>query len=273
MASGAVRAGIDAAWLERAARSAPMDHAYPLWDLVQAPDRTRFVSVVRDGATTAYLLLWLGSPNGPIAHWVGAPDLALYPSLPPAPSILLVPPEVAPRVLADRPGCLGFPTTVMLRHRDVPLPADPPGVRRLTRRDQGLLPHVLPPDEPMAPEYARLDPDVQPVWGAFDGEELVAVARVSVSLPFVWVIAGVYTRPEHRNRGLGRAVTGAVARHAEAMGASAGLFVRDQNVPARRAYERLGFRPVGHKVWFEPARSAPRPADRGFFLPTDVAGA
>jgi ribosomal protein S18 acetylase RimI-like enzyme len=256
MPPGAVRPGIDALWLERAARAAPMDHAYPLWDLVQAPDRTRFVSVVRDGTTRAYLLMWLGSPSGVIAHWVGEPDLALYPSLPPPPSILLVPPEVAPQVLADRPGTVGFPTTVMLRDPEVPLPSDPPRVRRLTGRDRGALPHVLPAGDPMAGEYTRLDPDVLPVWGAFEGEDLVAVARVSVSLPFVWVIAGVFTREEHRNRGLAQAVTAAIARHAEAVGASAGLFVRDQNAPARRAYEKLGFRPVGHKVWFEPARPA-----------------
>jgi ribosomal protein S18 acetylase RimI-like enzyme len=145
---------------------------------------------------------------------------------------------------------------MMLRSTAVPLPADSRGVRRLTGRDRGLLPDVVEPDSPFRAAYARLDPDVAPVWGAFDGQRLVGVAHPSVTLPFAWVIAGVYTRPEYRGRGVAQAVTAGVCRAAEAAGAVATLFVREENAPALRAYEKLGFSSVGRKLWYEQLGSA-----------------
>jgi ribosomal protein S18 acetylase RimI-like enzyme len=251
MAGDGVRPGIDALWLERSARESPVEHAYALWDLVQAPDRTRFVSVVRGGIPRSYLLLWHGHPGSVIAHWVGEPDPLLVPALPPVPSVLLVPEGAAPLVRERFPGIVGSPTLLLHRRRGRPLPADSPAVRRLTARDRGALPGVLDAGSPMRSEYARMDPAVEPVWAAFEGERIVGVAHASVTLPFAWVIAGVYTRPEVRGRGIAQSVTAAICRQAEAMGAEAGLFVREENLPARRAYEKLGFATVGRKVWFE----------------------
>ncbi len=251
MTSGVLQPGIDARWLERAARASPVEHAYALWDLVQAPDRTKFVSLVRDGATRAYLLLWHGNPPAVIAHWVGDADPTMVAALPPPPCVLLVPEAAAELVRTARPGLLGVPTAMMIRSPKRALPETPRGVRRLTGRDRGLLPNVVEAGSPFHAGYARLDPDAEPVWGAFDGERLVGVAHASVTLPFVWVIAGVYTRPEHRGRGIAQAVTTGVCRAAEAAGAVATLFVREENLPAVRAYERLGFERVGRKFWFD----------------------
>ncbi|HEV8050343.1 MAG TPA: GNAT family N-acetyltransferase [Thermoplasmata archaeon] len=256
MTADVLRPGIDARWLEREARASPVEHAYALWDLAQAPDRTRFVSLVREDVTRAYVLLWHGNPESVIAHWVGEPDPAILAALPPPPCILLVPEAAAPIVRAARPGVPGFATRMMVRSSTRALPEPARGVRRLTGRDRGLLPNVVEPGSPFHAGYARLDPDVEPVWGAFDGERLVGVAHASVTLPFVWVIAGVYTRPEHRGRGLAQSVTAAVCRAAEAGGAVSTLFVREENLPAVRAYERLGFEGVGRKYWFEQPGSA-----------------
>jgi ribosomal protein S18 acetylase RimI-like enzyme len=255
MAGDGVRPGVDPTWLEQVARRSPVEHAYALWDLVQAPDRTRFASAVRGGVTRAYLLLWFGHPGTVICHWVGEADPLLLASLPAPPCVLLVPEAAAPLVRARHPGLLGSPTLMMSRNRDVAMPSESKGVRRLTGRDRGLLPDVAEVDSPMRAGYTHLDPDKEPVWGAFEGERLVGVAHAPVTLPFAWVIAGVYTRPEHRGRGVAQAVTAALCRQAEAVGAVAGLFVREENLAARRAYEKLGFRSVGRKVWFE-ARDA-----------------
>jgi len=253
MTADGVRPGVDFHWLERSARSEPVEHAYALWDLVQAPDRTRFVSLVRDGETRAYILLWHGNAPAVIAHWVGEPDPLLLPWLPHPPCVLLVPPAAAPLVEAARPGLVGTPTLMMVRDGSHPIPPDRHAVRKLTGRDRGLLVDLVDPESPMHAEYARRDPDSQPVWGAFDKDRLVGVARARVTLPFAWVISGVYTRPDHRGRGVAQAVTGALCRQAEAIGAVPGLFVREENTPARRAYEKLGFRTIGRKVWFEAA--------------------
>ncbi|MCI4327416.1 MAG: GNAT family N-acetyltransferase [Thermoplasmata archaeon] len=251
MAPDGLRPGIDARWLEQAARAAPAEHAYALWDLVQAPDRTRFVSLLRGGVPRAYLLFWHGNPASVIVHWVGDADPELLASLPPAPCILLVPERAVDLVRAARPGVPAAPTRMMSRAGAPPLPPESTGVRRLTGRDRGLLPGVVEAGSPFHAGYRRLDPEIEPVWGAFDGERLVGVAHASVTLPFAWVIAGVYTRPEYRGRGVAQAVTAAVCRAAEARGAVATLFVREENAPALRAYEKLGFATVGRKFWFE----------------------
>jgi predicted GNAT family acetyltransferase len=59
-------------------------------------------------------------------------------------------------------------------------------------------------------------------------------------------VQGVWVAPEHRGRGLGTAGTASVVALAQALYAPVvSLYVNDFNVPARRAYERVGFRRVG----------------------------
>jgi ribosomal protein S18 acetylase RimI-like enzyme len=81
--------------------------------------------------------------------------------------------------------------------------------------------------------------------------EIVALAGTHVLASSVSVAAlgNVYTRPDRRGRGLGTKVTSAVTRHLIEMGMSTiVLNVRDGN-PARRIYERLGYKP--HCGYFE----------------------
>jgi predicted GNAT family acetyltransferase len=59
-------------------------------------------------------------------------------------------------------------------------------------------------------------------------------------------IQGVWTEPSLRGRGLGTRGTAAVVTHAlESIAPVVSLYVNDYNVPARRAYETVGFRTVG----------------------------
>jgi ribosomal protein S18 acetylase RimI-like enzyme len=74
---------------------------------------------------------------------------------------------------------------------------------------------------------------------------LVAAAGTHIIAPELGVcaIGNVYTRRDRRGHGLGRRVTGAVVAHALAIGVKTiVLNVRQSNEPARRLYERLGFR-------------------------------
>lgn len=54
-------------------------------------------------------------------------------------------------------------------------------------------------------------------------------------------IAGVYTAPEHRGRGVARRALGRLCRELLRQHASLTLYVNDTNIPALRLYERLGF--------------------------------
>lgn len=75
---------------------------------------------------------------------------------------------------------------------------------------------------------------------------LVAAAGTHVrdAAQRVAAIGAVITHPDHRGRGLAGVVVGQVARRLLASGDTVGLNVRDDNVAARRVYDRLGFRPV-----------------------------
>jgi predicted GNAT family acetyltransferase len=59
-------------------------------------------------------------------------------------------------------------------------------------------------------------------------------------------IQGVWVDPEHRGRGLGTLGTAAVVTEAlRSVAPTVSLYVNDFNLPARRAYERVGLRNVG----------------------------
>jgi RimJ/RimL family protein N-acetyltransferase len=74
----------------------------------------------------------------------------------------------------------------------------------------------------------------------------LAFSSFNASLPDVVQIGGVFTPPEHRGRGYARAVVGGSLIAAAATGVRrAILFTGDDNVAARRAYEAIGFRPIG----------------------------
>lgn len=82
--------------------------------------------------------------------------------------------------------------------------------------------------------------------GVYDDGDLVAAAGTHVlsESKRCAAIGSVYTRPSHRDQGLGRAVTaGVVQRIAERVD-HIGLNVAAQNRAARAAYERLGFKKI-----------------------------
>jgi predicted GNAT family acetyltransferase len=59
-------------------------------------------------------------------------------------------------------------------------------------------------------------------------------------------IQGVWVEPSLRGQGLGTRGTAAVVHHAlDAVSPVVSLYVNDYNLPARRAYERVGFATVG----------------------------
>jgi predicted GNAT family acetyltransferase len=59
-------------------------------------------------------------------------------------------------------------------------------------------------------------------------------------------VQGVWVHPAHRGRGLGTAGTAAVVAEAlRTVAPVVSLYVNDFNLPARRAYQRVGFENVG----------------------------
>jgi ribosomal protein S18 acetylase RimI-like enzyme len=251
-----VRPTIDRDWLESAAAKDPIAHAFALWDLDHNPGRIRFFSVFRGEATVGYLLVWLGHPTAPIAHWFGTSPEAhrLAAVLPERPSVAIVPPPVVQRVEEARGVGREYDIRVLARQRGEPPPsvAHEGNIRPLVRADVPMLGDwARRQSDPVAAEYPYLDPEVELTWGAFDGERIVGVVRAEVRLPQIWILGGVYVHEAHRGRGWGRELVGAALRAASAAGASTALYVRADRDAARALYGGLGFREVGRRVWVD----------------------
>ena len=74
----------------------------------------------------------------------------------------------------------------------------------------------------------------------------VATSTFNARLADTVQIGGVWTPPDGRGRGYARAVVGGSLLAARDHGISrAVLFTPQRNIPAQRAYESLGFRPIG----------------------------
>jgi predicted GNAT family acetyltransferase len=78
------------------------------------------------------------------------------------------------------------------------------------------------------------------------GSRIAFVGYADVRRPEGWLLQGIYTWPELRQRGFGALGTADLCREAFAAGAEhVQLSVVDGNDPARRLYEGLGFKPFG----------------------------
>jgi len=81
------------------------------------------------------------------------------------------------------------------------------------------------------------------------GVILASIAARYITLPWIHVIGGVFTRKEYRGRGYAKAVALALTREAVASGALAGLHVEEDNEPAIRVYKSLGYRITKTRIW------------------------
>lgn len=82
-------------------------------------------------------------------------------------------------------------------------------------------------------------------FGLFIDSKLVARGRIQATSSMGWAIGGVYTLPEYRNRGYATNLVSAIAEHAFRNTGRVILHVREDNAPAIRTYEKIGFRKIG----------------------------
>ena len=84
------------------------------------------------------------------------------------------------------------------------------------------------------------------VWILKDGDQTVACAGFNAQIAEAVQIGGVYTPPNLRGRGYARAVTAAALRYAASQECGLSiLFTEHNNSAAKKAYESIGFKPVG----------------------------
>jgi GNAT superfamily N-acetyltransferase len=121
-----------------------------------------------------------------------------------------------------------------------------------------LRQQVLRPGRP--PGAARFASDDDPSTASFaarapDGEVVATVVVYPEPCPWLpdrpgaWRLRGMATAPDHRGRGIGTQVLRVALAHVAAAGG--GLVWCNARVPARRLYERAGFRTHG-APWDDP---------------------
>jgi GNAT superfamily N-acetyltransferase len=89
------------------------------------------------------------------------------------------------------------------------------------------------------------------MYGVFTHSELVSCAGSFLQLPQVWLVGGVYTHPEHRNKGYATLATSAITEEALKASKAAVLFVRSDNYSAVHAYEKIGYKRIGKRLWVD----------------------
>ena len=252
--------GIDRSWLQAQARTDPVAHAWAVWDLDHEFDRVRFVSLLRGGRTVGYLIVWYGS-TVPRVHWISADsaDGLLALGLPRPPVTAIVPERVADAVRERLHSTESYPVDLLVCEGRTLTPPDP-RVRRLHSSDAPAVAELVrrnPEVELGGGAYSTLQIEHLPVWGAFEADRLVAVARIAVLLPTVWIVTGVFTEPTFRGRGLGREVTAAATTEALASGARAALYVRGDNHAAQTIYREIGYQRVERRIWVDAVSTEP----------------
>ena len=138
-----------------------------------------------------------------------------------------------------------------------PVVAPDPLVRRTTRQDMDeLYPACVAmytEEVGISPEYgggaelyrARVTQLVNRGWSfaRFDGDRLVFKAEVACASPYAAQVQGVWVSPDRRGEGLATAGMAAVVELVRREVAPVvSLYVNEWNTPARRAYEKVGFR-------------------------------
>lgn len=89
------------------------------------------------------------------------------------------------------------------------------------------------------------------MYGVFIDGKLVSYSGSFLQIPQVWMIGGVYTHPDHRTKGYSTLATSAITEEALRNAEAAALFVRSDNYPAIRVYEKIGYEKIGEKIWVD----------------------
>ncbi|MGH3991381.1 MAG: GNAT family N-acetyltransferase, partial [Pseudonocardiaceae bacterium] len=82
-------------------------------------------------------------------------------------------------------------------------------------------------------------------FARFEGAEVVFKAEIGALSAIAGQIQGVWVHPDRRGQGLASAGSAAVVERLQRMGRIASLYVNAHNLPARAAYQRVGFTQVG----------------------------
>lgn len=89
------------------------------------------------------------------------------------------------------------------------------------------------------------------LYGAWDGDRLVAIASTFVRTPEVWELIGIATRKSDRGKGHATEVTSTLTALALEDAPVVSLTVLKNNEVAKRLYSKLGYRVCEDRIWVD----------------------
>jgi len=231
-------------------------HVFAFYDIQYDPQHTTAYAVFKDAHVTGYILTYTAT-DVPSVILECKEDVAekLMSYAPETGFIMHTSPTLLPMVNERFPDAKSYVENWMLVRKNGANFFNSRLVKRLrSEEDAALLAKLVlnREDRPkrMLRRYINWVAKT-PVYGVFREGDLVSYAGSFIQLPQVWMIGGVYTDPKHRNKGNALLATSAVTKEALTRAEVAALFVRSDNFPAIRVYEKIGYRKIGERLWVD----------------------
>ena len=231
-------------------------HVFAVNDIQRDPQHTTTYAAFENGNLKGYILIYTATDvPSVILECEDTVAEQLFEHAPADDFIVHTPPNLLPTIMKRFPNANHYIEDWMLVKNNEATYFKSELVRRLhTKEDASKLADLLLSRKDRPQNTLRRYSDwinKMPIYGVFQNDQLVSCAGSFIQLPQVWLIGGVYTRPEQRNREYATLATSAITEEALKKAQAATLFVRSDNRSAKRAYEKIGYRKIGEKVWVD----------------------
>ena len=231
-------------------------NVFAFYDLQHEPENTTMYAALDDMSLEGYVLIYtaLEFPSVVLeCPYKMAGRLIDY--TPEKSFIMHAQPNLLPIVKRKFPTAKIYVEKWMLVRRGQANFFDSRCVRRLnSKKDAEKLATLLSDkeDRPVTPlkKYTKMIRK-QSTYGIFIDHKLISYASSFIQLPKIWMIGGVYTYPTHRNKGYATLATSAVTKKSLENAEAAALFVRTDNHPAVKAYEKIGYKRIADRLWID----------------------
>jgi len=232
----------------------PFVNAYAIWDLRHLRYRTKFF-LCMDGVKLKGLLLDYFSPAGVHFIWLWGEEKVVEKLLElplPDKMIFHVFPELEDVIRRKFSITAKYPIDFMLLRKGEERLYLKHEVRPLNLEDSysfASLRKEKPSEADL--EEAKNFIKEQRFYGIFVDSKLVSVASIQVSLPEIWILGGFYTKPGYRNKGYATSLASYLVKEALTKTNHVGIHVRADNYPAKRVYEKVGFKLYKKMCWLK----------------------
>jgi RimJ/RimL family protein N-acetyltransferase len=239
-----------------AIKSDILRHVFAFYDIQYDPYHTTVYAAFENEDLKGYILIYTATEfRSLILEGDSAAARRLIEYAPENHFIVHAPPNLLPIIESRFPNAKHYVEDWMLVKKGEPRFFRSELVRRLfTEEDSSRLAELLSTREDRHRGTAKRYIDwisKMPTYGVFVNDELVSYAGSFLQLPQTWMIGGVYTHPNRRNKGYATLATSAVTEEALKHAETAALFVRSDNNPAIRVYEKIGYKKIDEKLWVD----------------------